>query len=209
MATGSQGKQASLFKQRAEPKSLRRVECPHYSPIPDSRRCRHYLTNGGCGRPDELMCREWLKKNGHAVTAGQDQAAEPAKNPPVAGSRPSREHDLQGRPVPENARARNASPARAGAACRLDLPEVDPEQQPPPPGLTPEDIASFKDLGVEVCLRSEKVGELWLVAEYTCADRKEITPEHAATLHHLLQVFPGSQVVSFDKNPRPDKESNP
>ena len=74
-------------------------------------------------------------------------------------------------------------------------------------GLTTEDIESFRALGVEVCLRTESSGEVWLVPEYTGADRKEITPEHVATLCHVLDVFPGARVASFEKSPKPDKET--
>ena len=42
------------------------------------------------------------------------------------------------------------------------------------------------------CLRSEAYGDLWLVPAYTGQPRKEITPEHAATVMRVLSVFPGS-----------------
>jgi hypothetical protein len=61
-------------------------------------------------------------------------------------------------------------------------------------GFTAEDIASFKALGVEVCLHSEAYGELWLVPAYTGRPRKEVTPEHAATVMRVLSVFPGPRV---------------
>jgi len=40
---------------------------------------------------------------------------------------------------------------------------------------------------------------VWLVAEYTGRDRREITPEHAATLRLIVDVFPGARVVAFDR----------
>lgn len=43
------------------------ITCAKYEPIEGSRRCRHYLDDGACLRPDELMCIEWLKRNGHPV----------------------------------------------------------------------------------------------------------------------------------------------
>ena len=43
------------------------IECPKYEALAGGRRCKHYLDNGGCARPDELMCVEWLKRNGHPV----------------------------------------------------------------------------------------------------------------------------------------------
>ena len=38
-----------------------------YEPAAESRRCRSYQPNGVCGRPDEFMCVEWLRANGHHV----------------------------------------------------------------------------------------------------------------------------------------------
>jgi hypothetical protein len=73
----------------------------------------------------------------------------------------------------------------------------------PPRGLTTEDIESFRQLGVEVCLGSAAVGEVWLVPRYTATDRKELTPEHAATLCHVLRAFPGARVVSFERTTNP------
>lgn len=45
------------------------ITCPKYEPNAGSRRCRHYLDNGGCARPDELMCVEWLKRNPNPAPA--------------------------------------------------------------------------------------------------------------------------------------------
>jgi len=53
------------------------LSCPHYAPLPDSRRCRHYWDGssadfpsdehypdleGACDRDDEFMCIFWLAK---------------------------------------------------------------------------------------------------------------------------------------------------
>jgi hypothetical protein len=62
-----------------------------------------------------------------------------------------------------------------------------------------DEIDSFKALGVELCIRSEELGEVWLVPGYTGQARKEITPEHAATLRLLLEAFPGGRVAAFEK----------
>lgn len=43
--------------------SAPKITCPKYEPTEGSRRCRHYVDNGACARPDELMCVEWLKRN--------------------------------------------------------------------------------------------------------------------------------------------------
>ncbi|HEV2743514.1 MAG TPA: hypothetical protein VGV91_10185, partial [Rubrobacter sp.] len=64
------------------------VTCPHYDPLPGARRCRHYVPNGACERPDELMCVEWLKANGSAkavARAAGAPAAPALPTPPAAG----------------------------------------------------------------------------------------------------------------------------
>ncbi len=38
-------------------------DCPTYEPVAGGRRCRAYLSNGGCARDDQLMCVEWLRAN--------------------------------------------------------------------------------------------------------------------------------------------------
>ena len=195
----------------AKPTGASTFTCPHYEPKPGSKRCRHYLEGGACARPDEFMCVEWLKANGHAAlppsptaeTVSERDGAAPA---PAERARPT---DLFGNPLPDPpvttaASTRAASPARSQ---RADVP-TDGEERPAPRGLTTEDIDSFKALGVEVCMRSDAFGEVWLVPDYTGNGRKEITPEHAATICRVLEAFPGSQVVSFEKNPKPDKEAD-
>ena len=67
--------------------------------------------------------------------------------------------------------------------------------------LTPEDIASFKALGVEVHIRS-RAGEFVLVPKYTGrADqqRVEISPDDLAKISQAMRAFPGSDVVYVGK----------
>jgi hypothetical protein len=78
-----------------------------------------------------------------------------------------------------------------------ELPAVPSLAIPVPTSITTDDIASFRALGVQICFQSDELGELWLVPSYTGQARKEITPEHAATLGHVLAVFPGAQVTAF------------
>lgn len=183
------------------------ITCPHYDAPPGEKRCRQYLKGGACARPDEFMCVEWLKANGHAVPQADPPATTPKPETVDAGAkrpRPKAATDLFGNPAAESTPAPKVTPGRTDHR----RPTADqPEERPPLRGLTTEDIDSFKELGVEVCLRSEAFGEVWLVPEYTGRDRKEITPEHAATICQVLQAFPGSQVVSFEKSPETDKEA--
>ena len=50
-------------------------------------------------------------------------------------------------------------------------------------------VKSGTALGVEVLLHSDVYGDVWLVPAYTSQDRKEITPEHAATVMRVLSVL--------------------
>ena len=75
--------------------------------------------------------------------------------------------------------------------------------------LTDEDIASFKALGVEVCIASEEIGEVWIVPEYTEQERRELRIDHAATLTAVCATFPGAKVTSFEKLAKPEPRSRP
>ena len=157
---------------------LRQVDCPHYQATAGSKRCKDYLSGGACARWDEFMCVAWLKANGHSVPA--NHPLQPQK-------------DLFGHTV----------------EVRSEPTSTEPEQHLPVRIIQPfskEELASFKSLGVEVCLASEAFGEIWIVPEYTNQDRKEITIEHAATLSLLVAACPGTRVSSFRSN-RNDKES--
>lgn len=174
--------------------------CPHYDPVPGGKRCKSYVENGACSRPDEFMCVEWLKANGNAV---QREEKKPSSTVPT---------DLFGKPIPQTpAREQKASDPlpslRSHKPLDLASPEFDEENTPTPRGLTTEDIESFKALGVEVRIKSEAIGEIWLVPVFTGKDRLEILPEHVATLAHVLIAFPGSQIVSFTKQPPRDESS--
>lgn len=189
------------------PEAERRVECRHYEPLPGSRRCKHYLDGGACARPDEFMCVEWLRANGHTVPApAAAPVAAPAAAPvaasaaaPVlsAASTPvpdaSVERDLLGQPLAPRLEKQRVAPAPAPAAVQAPASDVALVRH-----LTDEEITSFRALGVEVCLASEHCGEVWIVPEYTGrGDRRELRVDHAATLTAICAAFPGAKVVSF------------
>jgi len=60
--------------------------------------------------------------------------------------------------------------------------------------LTPEDVESFKALGVEVHVKS-KPGEFTLVPEYTGKDRIEISAEDLRKLSMITHTFPGTEIT--------------
>ncbi|WP_375743693.1 hypothetical protein NR800_37405 [Corallococcus interemptor] len=121
--------------------------------------------------------------------------------------------DLFGHPLPE-AGSKKLAPAAASKpsppAPSLDVKGPNSEVSLAAlRGLTDEDIASFKALGAEVCFASETYGEVWLVPAYTGQARKELTPEHAATLVRVLSAFPGSRVMSFEKHTASAEDVSP
>ncbi|MCP3170161.1 hypothetical protein [Myxococcus qinghaiensis] len=183
------------------------VTCEKYVPG-EGRRCLRYLSHGGCTLPGVSRCTEWLKANGQAAPRREVAVPSPA---PVDSSSPrpaTGTLDLFGHPLhgaaPKQARPA-APPLNVKAPSEPDTVSSLPDLR----GLTTEDIASFKALGAEVCFRSETYGEVWLVPAYTGQSRKELTPEHAATLVRVLSAFPGSRVMSFEKRPASADEVSP
>ncbi|MEM7446803.1 MAG: hypothetical protein AAF355_01020 [Myxococcota bacterium] len=171
------------------------ITCPRYEPKPGTKRCQHYLKGGACALPDEFMCVEWLKANGHAVPEPLPPVeVEPPPPTQPPSSAPKVDRDLFGQPVE---RAPTSRPQYDDAP----EPRCPPEQEVPVVrNLTDEDVASFKALGVEVCLATEDCGEVWLVPEYTGRDdRKEISVRDAATLAAVCSAFPGARVTSYER----------
>ena len=178
------------------------ITCESYT-RGEGKRCIHFQTGGVCLLADVFVCSEWAKVNGPKgrplpVVSPAPEAAPPA---PVA-------RDLFGNPIaapPEPVKPKApAQPPSVARPVKSEAPEIDPLRT-----LSPEDIASFKSLNVEVQLRSPHYGELWLVPAYTGQARREITPEHAATLMRVLAVFPGSEVTSFEKSTNTERPERP
>ncbi|WP_394845158.1 hypothetical protein LZC95_50050 [Pendulispora brunnea] len=172
------------------------ITCPKYVRLGESKRCAHYVANGSCALPDEFMCSEWLKSNGHASARAAEPRSLPVVDASAATPPASVERDLFGNPVVRAPVALTASPPASPSRLRADVPAVDFELLR---GLSDADLASFRANGLEVCIQSDAFGEIWLVPEYTGAERKEITPESAATILRVLAVFPGSCVTAFIK----------
>jgi hypothetical protein len=177
--------------ENARPSSF---SCSYYSPKPGSKRCRHYLQNGACDRPDELMCVEWMKAN------NQSKPEQPSKEK----TNDDVDRDLFGNPLPPRPKPVEKSQPEI---AKPDPSEPLPIEAPLVRNLNDEEIASFKALGVEVCIKSDDVGEIWMVPEYTGQDRKEISVEHAATLSAVCAAFPGAKVASFEKTTEENSDS--
>jgi hypothetical protein len=165
------------------------IDCPKYLPLPGSKRCRHYLDGGACSLASEFMCVEWLKRNRRVVPHDHPaQTSSPSVTeshvpmaPPAAPERDQRAPTVPAAPMPL---AFESQPAGA-ITPRVAIPQ--------------DALDSFRALGVELCIRSEELGEVWLVPGYTGQARKEITHEHAATLRLLLEAFPGGRIAAFEK----------
>jgi hypothetical protein len=173
----------------------------------EGKRCAHYVSNGACALPDEFMCREWLKVNEPGLPP-----ADPSPPPVVAPTppAPAEVRDLFGNPVPQvDAPAPKLLPTVPAPTPTPAIPDASPIDLSRLRGFTTEDIESFKALGVEVCLKSDSFGELWLVPAYTGQPRRELTPEHLATVLHALSVFPGSRVTGFHKSGPAARQENP
>ncbi|AKF80111.1 hypothetical protein MFUL124B02_08670 [Myxococcus fulvus 124B02] len=171
----------------------------------EGKHCFHYRTGGRCTLPSVGgTCTEWLKVN-RQPRPPRDVAAPPVLAPPTKAAPVA--VDLFGHPLPESD-SKKPAPAPASKPAPAPSPDVKGLAAQALRGLTDEDIASFKALNAEVCFRSESYGEVWLVPDYTGQARKELTPEHAATLVRVLSAFPGSRVVSFEKR-QPSSEVSP
>jgi len=65
------------------PSRTPQLTCAKYMPGTDHR-CVHYLPGGACARPDEFMCVEWLKANGHSLPSQAPASAPNAPGTPTA-----------------------------------------------------------------------------------------------------------------------------
>jgi len=65
--------------------------------------------------------------------------------------------------------------------------------------ITEEQIKALEERGVQLCVRTDAVSELWLVPAYTGAERSEMTFRDAATIAAVCAVFPGAEVTRFER----------
>lgn len=69
--------------------------------------------------------------------------------------------------------------------------------------FTPEQIQSWKDLRVEICMTIRPKDPFWLVPEYTDKDRVEISIDdfvkNQPTLTKILESFPDAKIATILK----------
>jgi hypothetical protein len=106
--------------------------------------------------------------------------------------------------VPQDHPSHGATSAQPVLLSGLAPPAPAPAHTRAP--ITHEELASFKALGVELRLDLDEAEPVWLVPRYTGQARREITPEHAATLRLLLEAFPGARIAAFEKTMSPRSE---
>jgi len=177
------------------------ITCHHYHRTPDSKRCQHYQEGGQCYRPaaKQGRCIEWLKVNApNSLTASTEQ---PIQAPQTAQNlQPTVDRDLFGNPVKSNERPRTTASKRQRSQPEPRTPAPPSSGKPPlVRNVTDDEVASFKALGAEVCIRTEALGDVHLVPAYTDQDRIEISIEHSITLTAICAAFPGAKVVAIKR----------
>ena len=172
-------------------------------PSGQGKRCLHYVPNGTCALPDGFMCVEWLKRNAPPQGHVRSLPVLVASEPRLGGhDQPQVERDLFGNAVSPSASS-TKSPVPSLAPVKPAVTPVPSIEVSDLPGMTAQDIQSYRELGLEVRFRAEACGDVWLVPAYTGQPRQEITPEHAALILRVLSVFPGSLLVAFERSAKP------
>lgn len=170
----------------------RKITCPRYKRSSDGRRCVHYHAGGRCARPggSDAVCVEWVKVNGAPAPLGGRPGPRPEPGPHL---------DLFGNPTQPTTPRRGSSRPPVAKSTDRAAPPTATTKPPLIRNVSDEEVASFKELGAEVCIRSDEVGELWLVPKYTGADRQELSVEHSITLTTICAAFPGAKVVTIKR----------
>ncbi|MFI5245928.1 MAG: hypothetical protein ACHQQR_11920 [Gemmatimonadales bacterium] len=185
------------------------ITCTKYLPIAGTRRCTHFEPNGACRLPDEFMCTEWLKANGHApsaTTSPTPVSTTPSTTarralgaaPPPFALTPAQTPSERPHGAPTGA-SPTASPL-APLAPRAGPQRASPTQRQSPPAAARDindDIASFKARSVEVHVVTDTLGDVVIVPAYTGADRQELSVEHAAMIAQVCAAFPGARVTAI------------
>jgi len=187
------------------------IQCAKWEPASTgSKRCRYYIdpspaesrAEGLCRLPDELLCVEWVRKNGNALQRARlsPQPTQPGTPPDLVLASPPVAAGPPARPAPPApAPGVSGSPWMPIAGAQSAIPSV----FEPAKGVDPMGLAALEQAGVEVELEAPHLGGvIALVAARTGRmDRSEITFRECDALRMLLECFPGAHVVGYQPRP--------
>jgi len=186
------------------------IQCPKWEPVQlGSKRCRYYVDPAGPGKeglcklPDELLCVEWVRRNGSA----EQRAALATRSSPVrAATVPDAPAPLalvHPAPPPPRAPATLSTPQGA-------LQMAQPRPYEPAKEVDPASLEALERAGVEVELSAPHLdGGITLVPRRTGrTDRSEVTFREAATIRLIVDCFPGAHVTAYRSGvPTPAEEA--
>lgn len=172
-----------------------KIECKKYIPIAGKKRCVYYIDNGSCGRKDELLCSEWIRKNPSL------QAEKTPKVDHVGSASPADSRT----PVPVrrmvglgfNDPGGDVSGSIVGAS---QLSQVTPlKNRLGPSWMSLVELEELISSGKEVNLDVSGIGSIWLVPAYTNSKRQELSYGDARCILAIKEVFPKSEIVEITK----------
>jgi hypothetical protein len=183
------------------------IECTKWEPAsPGAKLCRYYIppgemeAEGLCKLPSELLCVEWVRRNGSEAQKSQllDVRRKPKSAPPIPdGDTPAplvlaAQDPLPPRPPPAR------PPARLRTASG-DVLLAPPTPFEPAKEIDPSSLEALERAGVEVELSAPHLdGGVTIVPVRTGrTDRSEITWREVATVRLVVDAFPGAHVVAY------------
>lgn len=183
----------------SRPDGITCVDWQPRDPAPGKKRCSFYMPPDAtknevgalCSLSNHFLCSEWEKANPTRIAEALASAPKPA---PIEPEPP--------RATPPLALVPSPAPAPAPVRARAEGQNAhrQPGQVLPPAKEIPEgDLAALEQLGVEVCLATPGLRDVWLVNKLTGApDRFEMTWRQAATVRLIVDAFPGAKLVALN-----------
>lgn len=156
------------------------------------------LWRGQCALPTRLMCEEWLKTRPEDRIDRYVRSDDTAIEQKGTEDEPSTE---QATPVAKSTGKSRIAPP--GASVHVS-PDFVPTSEWP---LPEETVQAFRQEGVEVELQGQD--DFHVVPERTGADRLEMTFDEFSLVRAVMEVFPGTKLLSFkkaDPNRREEKK---
>ena len=182
------------------------IECTKWEPAsPGAKLCRYYIppgemeAEGLCKLPSELLCVEWVRRNGSEAQKGQllDVRRKPKSAPTIPDG---------DTPAPLVLAAQDPPPPRPPARLRTahgTVTMAPPRPFEPAKEIDPSSLEALEQAGVEVELSAPHLdGGITLVPARTGRkDRSEITFRECAVIRLLVDAFPGCHVTAYRGGP--------